>query len=148
MLRKYGVKVISALEPVSEDEGGEFYEMYLEWNAEKYSKRLSKRVRDGLDTSVANGTFCGGYLIYGYKIRKEPVAGKNDRYIKYVDIDEEAAAVIRFMFEKYASGVSLHTGQAPQKYVENNQVFSTFLHFGSKGNKGSGSTAISWKLLI
>jgi DNA invertase Pin-like site-specific DNA recombinase len=65
VLKRYGVRVISALEPVSEDEGGEFYEMYLEWSAEKYSKRLSKRVRDGLDTSVANGTFCGGYLIYG-----------------------------------------------------------------------------------
>lgn len=62
---KYGIRVISALEPIAEDEGGEFYEMFLEWNAEKYSKRLSKRVRDGLDTSVANGTYCGGYLIYG-----------------------------------------------------------------------------------
>ena len=31
---KYGIKVISALEPISEDEGGEFYEMFLEWNAE------------------------------------------------------------------------------------------------------------------
>ena len=27
---KYGIKVISALEPISEDEGGEFYEMFLE----------------------------------------------------------------------------------------------------------------------
>lgn len=27
---KYGIKVISALEPISEDEGGEFYEMF--WN--------------------------------------------------------------------------------------------------------------------
>ena len=106
MLRRYGVRVISALEPVSEDEGGEFYEMYLEWSAEKYSKRLSKRVRDGLDTSVANGTFCGGYLIYGYKIRKEPIAGKNERYIKYVEIDEPQAAVVRYVFEQYASGVS------------------------------------------
>lgn len=54
MLReKYNVRVISALEPIAEDEGGEFYEMFLEWNAEKYSKRLSKRVKDGLDTSVA-----------------------------------------------------------------------------------------------
>lgn len=58
---KYGIKVISALEPIADDEGGEFYEMFLEWNAEKYSKRLSKRVKDGLDTSCANGTFCGGH---------------------------------------------------------------------------------------
>ena len=60
MLKEEGIKVLSALEPIAEDEGGEFYEMFLEWNAEKYSKRLSKRVKDGLDTSVANGHFCGG----------------------------------------------------------------------------------------
>ena len=38
---KYGIKVISATQPITEDEGGEFYEMFLEWNDEKYSKRLS-----------------------------------------------------------------------------------------------------------
>lgn len=106
ILRKHGVRVLSALEPVSEDEGGEFYEMYLEWSAEKYSTKLSKRVRDGLDTSVANGTFCGGYLIYGYRIRKEPIAGKNDKYIKYVEIDEEQADTVRYVFKQYADGVS------------------------------------------
>ena len=34
---KFGIKVISALEPIADDEGGEFYEMFLEWNAEKYT---------------------------------------------------------------------------------------------------------------
>ena len=65
---KFGIKVLSALEPISDDEGGEFYEMFLEWNAEKYSKRLSKRIRDGIDTSVKNGTYCGGRLMYGYML--------------------------------------------------------------------------------
>ncbi len=65
---KDAIRVVSATEPVSDDEGGEIYEMFLEWNDEKYSERLSKRVRDGLDTSVKNGTYCGGYLIYGYKL--------------------------------------------------------------------------------
>ena len=106
MLRSYGVRVVSALEPVSEDEGGEFYEMYLEWNAEKFSKRLSKRVKDGLDTSVENGTFCGGRLIYGYKVHKEPIAGKNERYIKTVAIDEEQAWIVKYVFTEYANGVS------------------------------------------
>ncbi len=66
--KRYGIRVVSATEPVSDDEGGEFYEMFLEWNDEKYSQRLSKRVHDGLDTSVKNGTYCGGHLIYGYKL--------------------------------------------------------------------------------
>ena len=101
----YGIRVISATQPISDDEGGEFYEMFLEWNDEKYSKRLSKRVRIGLDTSVENGTFCGGFLIYGYKIRKEPVAGKRDRFIKYVEIDEEQAEIVRYVFTEYDKGV-------------------------------------------
>lgn len=102
---KYGIRVLSALEPVADDEGGEFYEMFLEWNAEKYSKRLSKRVRDGLDTSVANGTFCGGYLIHGYKIAHEPIAGKAGKSIKRIKIDEEQAEIIRYVFKEYADGM-------------------------------------------
>ena len=101
---KYGIRVLSALEPIAEDEGGEFYEMFLDWNAEKYSKRLSKRVRDGLDTSVANGTYCGGTLIYGYRIYQEPVNGKPNKFIKKVVIDEEEAKIVKFAFDEYSNG--------------------------------------------
>ncbi|MDE6946345.1 MAG: recombinase family protein [Anaeroplasmataceae bacterium] len=101
---KNGVKVLSALEPIAEDEGGEFYEMFLEWNAEKYSKRLSKRVRDGLDTSVANGTYCGGQLIYGYKIEQEPIAGKPNKFVKRVAINPEEAEIVKFVFTEYDKG--------------------------------------------
>ena len=104
--KEFGIRVISATEPVSDDEGGEIYEMFLEWNDEKYSQRLSKRVRDGLDTSVANGTFCGGTINYGYKIRKEPIPNKNDKYIKYVDIDDEQAEVVRIVFDEYVKGTT------------------------------------------
>ena len=72
----YGIRVLSATQPISDDEGGEFYEMFLEWNDEKYSKRLSKRVMNGLTTSVENGTYCGGYLIYGYKLIDTEKKGK------------------------------------------------------------------------
>lgn len=103
---KYGIKVISALEPIADDEGGEFYEMFLEWNAEKYSKRLSKRVRDGLDISVANGTFCGGNIIYGYKLQLEPVPGKQSKFVKRVVINEDEAKIMKYVFEQYDKGVS------------------------------------------
>lgn len=100
----YGIRVISATQPISDDEGGEFYEMFLEWNDEKYSKRLSKRVKNGLDMSVENGTFCGGYLVYGYKLRQEPIIGKRNRFMKYVEIDEEQAEIIRYAFTEYDKG--------------------------------------------
>ncbi len=101
--KKYGIRVVSATEPVSDDEGGEFYEMFLEWNDEKYSQRLSKRVHDGLDTSVKNGTYCGGKLIYGYKLIDTDKRG-NKGIIHKVAIDEEQAEVVRYIFEEYAKG--------------------------------------------
>ncbi len=101
---KYGIRVVSATQPISDDEGGEFYEMFLEWNDEKYSKRLSKRVRNGLDTCVENGTFCGGYLVYGYKIRKEPIIGTRSKFTRHVEINEEEAEIIRFIFTEYDKG--------------------------------------------
>ncbi|MDD6994734.1 MAG: recombinase family protein [Candidatus Borkfalkiaceae bacterium] len=103
---KYGIKVISALEPIAEDEGGEFYEMFLEWNAEKYSKRLSKRVKDGLNVSAANGTFCGGSLIFGYRLDYEPIPGKYNKFVKRIIIHEEEAKILRFVFEEYDKGVT------------------------------------------
>ena len=101
--KRYGIRVVSATEPVSDDEGGEFYEMFLEWNDEKYSQRLSKRVHDGLDTSVKNGTYCGGKLIYGYKLIDTDKRG-NKGIIHRVAIDEEQAAVVRYIFTEYAQG--------------------------------------------
>ncbi len=102
--QEHGIRVISATQPISDDEGGEFYEMFLEWNDEKYSKRLSKRVKNGLDTSVENGTFCGGYLVYGYKLRQEPIAGKRNRFTKHVEIDDEQAEIVRYIFTEYDKG--------------------------------------------
>lgn len=103
---KYGIRVLSALEPITDDEGGEFYEMFLEWNAEKYSKRLSKRVRDGLDTNVAEGLYCGGMLLFGYRLNTEPVPGKTNKLVKRIAINDDEASIVRFIFESYDKGVS------------------------------------------
>jgi len=94
-LAKKGIKVVSATERISDDEGGEFYRLFLEWNNEKYSTRLSKRVKEGLTTSVLNRTFTGSYLIYGYK--KDGLR---------VLIDEQAAETVKYIFAEYAKGVS------------------------------------------
>lgn len=90
---KFGIKVISALEPIADDEGGEFYEMFLEWNAEKYSKRLSKRIKDGIDTSIANGMFCGGKVPFGYRLEIEQTPGNAKPVKKVVVYDEEAEII-------------------------------------------------------
>jgi len=103
-LKSCGVKVLSALEPVSDDEGGEFYEMYLEWNAEKYSKRLSIRIRDGLTTAIDNGTFIGAKLLFGYGLVNTEKVGKKGA-IKRVIVNDDEAEIVRYIFSEYASGV-------------------------------------------
>ena len=102
--KEFGIRVQSATEPVSDDEGGEIYEMFLEWNDEKYSQRLSKRVRDGFDTSVAKGNFTGGVVIWGYKLVKEPIPNKPNSFTSRIIIDENIAPTIKFIFEEYARG--------------------------------------------
>ena len=94
-LAQNGVEVISAMENISQSEEGELYRLFLEWNAEQYSKRLSKRVKEGLTTSVENGTFTGGHLLYGYKVEN-----------KKVFIDEQTSPIVKEIFNLYANGVS------------------------------------------
>ena len=101
--RDYGIKVVSATQPISDDEGGEFYEMFLEWNDEKYSKRLSKRIKNGLDTCVENGTFTGSRVPFGYKLIDTDRKGKKGTIHK-VAIDEEQAEIVRYIFNEYAKG--------------------------------------------
>ena len=103
--KDYGIRVLSATEPVSDDEGGEIYEMFLEWNDEKYSQRLSKRIRDGLVTALENGTYTGTKILYGYKLIDTERTGKKGT-IHRVGIDKEQAEIVRFCFEEYAKGTS------------------------------------------
>ncbi|MCL2556151.1 MAG: recombinase family protein [Firmicutes bacterium] len=103
-LQKHGVRVLSATEHITDDEGGELYEMILEWNDEKYSQRLSKIVLEGLDTSVGKGTFTGGYLIYGYKLIDSGMRAKKGSVVHKVIVDEEQAELVKFVFEEYAKG--------------------------------------------
>ena len=103
-LKNCGVKVISALEHIADDEGGEFYEMLLEWQGEKYSHRLSKRVKDGITTAIENGTFAGGNMIFGYTTEDTGKISKKGA-IKRVVIEEDKAAIIRYIFNEYANGI-------------------------------------------
>jgi hypothetical protein len=77
----------------------------VDWNNEKYSERLSKRIHGGLDMVAQNGTFNGGLLIYGYKLvgtgRK---GGKGE--ISKIEIDKNASKNVNFIFNEYSNGSS------------------------------------------
>ena len=47
-----------------------------------------------------------GALVYGYKIETEPIAGKSNKVIKRVVINEDEAKIIKFIFEQYDKGFS------------------------------------------
>lgn len=93
-LKKYGIKVVSATENISDEPEGIILEGLLESMAEYYSANLSKHVRRGQRESIINGTYLGGVPPIGYKVQ-------NKRLV----IDERTAPTIRYMFEQYAKGV-------------------------------------------
>lgn len=61
------------------------------------------RIRDGLTTSVENGTFTGSKLIFGYKLIDTDKTGKKGTIHK-VAIDEKQAEIVRFVYTEYAKG--------------------------------------------
>lgn len=94
-LKKYGVRVISATENITDEPEGIMLECLLESLAEYYSANLSKHVKRGQRESVLSGNVPGGVPPYGFKlVNKKLVA------------DEEKAPIIRYIFEQYAKGVS------------------------------------------
>ena len=96
LLRKNGVKVISATEQIGDTDEGYLVEGLLEMFAEQYSTKLSRRVKNGMIETRAKGNFTGGVLLIGFKVVDHKVV-----------IDEERAPIIRYAFEQYAEGVPM-----------------------------------------
>ena len=94
-LKKFGVRVVSVKENITDTPEGIILEGLLESMAEYYSANLSQNVRRGLRESLAKGHFCGGKVPYGYKVQDHKLVP-----------DERLAPVVRYIFEQYASGVS------------------------------------------
>ncbi len=94
-LKKYGVRVISATENITDEPEGIMLEGLLESLAEYYSANLSKHVKRGMRECVLAGHHTGGYTPYGFKVEGKKLVA-----------DENTAPVIRYVFEQYAKGVS------------------------------------------
>ena len=104
MLRRNGVRVLSATEQIGETDEGYLVEGLLEMFAEQYSTKLSRRVKNGMIETRAKGNFTGGYSLIGFK--SVPAATTHGRGTDHkVVIDEEKAPIIRYVFEAYADGV-------------------------------------------
>ena len=97
VLRKNGVKVISATEAISEDSTGILLESLLEGYAEFYSAELSEKVKRGLTENALKCKCNGGYITYGYTVDAD----------RYFQLDPLTAPVVQEIFEKYAAGKTI-----------------------------------------
>ena len=94
-LRRFGVRVIYAMEPIPEGSAGVLLEGMLEATAEWYSRQLSENVTRGM-TDNAMKCLYNGTRIIGY------TRGPDGRYALHPD----EAAVVRSIFDLYCSGLS------------------------------------------
>lgn len=94
VLRKNGVKVVSATEVISEGAEGIILESVLEGYAEYYSAELSEKVIRGMTENALKCQYNGGYVPIGYKIDES----------RHYQIDELVAPLVKEAFLMYVNG--------------------------------------------
>ena len=94
ILKKNGVKVVSAKENISEGPEGIILESMLEGMAEYYSAELSVKVKRGLKENALKAKVNGGQVPFGYYINEE----------QKLAIDQTLAPIVVEAFTMYADG--------------------------------------------
>ncbi|MCD7728759.1 MAG: recombinase family protein [Clostridia bacterium] len=94
VLRKNGVKVVSAKETISEGAEGIILESVLEGYAEYYSVELAEKVNRGMTDNALKAMNNGGVTPLGYYVDDE----------QHLQIDEKKAPFVREIFQRYADG--------------------------------------------
>ena len=94
ILRKNGVRVLSAKENISDGPEGIILESMLEGFAEYYSAELAQKVMRGMTENALKCKYNGGTITYGYSIDDD----------KHFVIDPLAAPVVLDVFNKYVEG--------------------------------------------
>lgn len=89
---------------------------------EFYARDTSKKIRAVLQSKGKAGQIMSPHAVYGYK--KDP----NDK--KHWIVDEEAADVVRTIFDLYVSGYGIRKIAG---YLEENKIFSPSHYYKNKG---------------
>jgi hypothetical protein len=97
LLRKNGVKVLSATEVIADDSTGILLESVLEGLAEYYSVELAEKINRGMTENALKGKFNGGGRTVGFTIDDE----------KHFQIDPLTAPLILEGFKLYDSGKTI-----------------------------------------
>ena len=96
-LKKYGVKVLSARENISDGPEGIILESMLEGMAEYYSAELSEKVIRGHTENALKCKYNGGTPTFGYLINKS----------KHYETDPHTAPVVLEIFQRYDRGETM-----------------------------------------
>ncbi len=100
ILKKNGVKVISAKEHISEGPEGIILEAMLEGYAEFYSAELSEKIHRGQKENALKGKNNGGGVPLGYLL---------DKKAQKLLVDPVTAPLVVEIFEKYADGKTVRS---------------------------------------
>lgn len=92
-LKKYGVRVVSVMENITDSPEGIILEGLLESMAEYYSANLSENVKRGQKESINKGWYLGGHPPYGYRVQDH----------RLVISDREGPVALE-IFRRYADG--------------------------------------------
>ncbi len=95
-LKKNGVSVISATEPIDDTPEGQLMESIFEGFSVYYIKDLALKVSRGMTENVLKGKFNGGALTFGYYIDEN----------KSFQPDPIQAPIVQDVFTRYADGES------------------------------------------
>ncbi len=97
ILRKNGVRVLSATEAISQGAEGIILESVLEGMAEYYSAELAEKVIRGQTENALSCRFNSGTIPIGYKINKD----------RKFEIDNETAPYVLSAFKMYEDGMTM-----------------------------------------
>ena len=132
-LKKNGVRVISARGNISDDASNILVEGVLESMAEYSSAEISQKIRRGMDINAEKCLSNGSNPGLGYRVDEE----------RRFHIDPEGAAIVREIFEQYASGKAV---VKIAKYLNAKQVrrsapdIRAYLYALKHGNKNDEIT--------
>ena len=99
VLRRNGVKVVSATENISDGPEGIILESMLEGMAEYYSAELAQKINRDLTENALKGKNNGGGIPLGYQLT-------DDQHLR---IDPLTAPIVREIYQRYAEGETVRS---------------------------------------
>lgn len=96
-LKDNNVKVLSALENITDDPNGALIESIYEGMAEFYSRELSEKVTMGMRQNANKGISNGGSIPLGIRLNEN----------RELEIDPKTSIIVKDIFDMYASGKNM-----------------------------------------